>query len=82
MVTPSRPGWTRQTGDAFSNPTPEPLCGLFALCVNTKCAGIDLLKKCVDEVQSRLVVAPAAFHFTAIDKDGVRKIALYPEISQ
>lgn len=42
--------------------------------------GVDLLKKCVDEVQNRLVVAPAAFQLTAIDKDGVRRIALYPEI--
>ena len=57
-----------------------PRATLTAIVGCTRRTGVDLLKKCVDEVQSRLVVAPAAFQLTAIDKDGVRRIAMYPEI--
>lgn len=60
--------------------TPAPRATLTAIVGCPRRTGVDLLKKCVDEVQSRLVVAPAAFQLTAIDKDGVRRIAMYPEI--
>ena len=42
--------------------------------------GMELIKKCVDEVKTRLVVAPNAFQITKIDKDGVTKMGLYPAL--
>lgn len=38
-----------------------------------------LIKKCIDEVQKRLVVAPSAFQITKIDKQGVTALGMYPE---
>ncbi|EMD37159.1 20S proteasome subunit [Gelatoporia subvermispora B] len=38
--------------------------------------GIATLKKCIDEVAQRLVVAPGKYKVKVVDKDGVREIEL------
>lgn len=38
--------------------------------------GLDILKRCIDEVSKRLVVAPGKYKVKIVDKDGVREIEL------
>lgn len=38
--------------------------------------GLATLKRCIDEVSKRLVVAPSAYKVKVVDKDGVREVQL------
>jgi 20S proteasome subunit beta 4 len=38
--------------------------------------GLATLKRCIDEVSKRLVVAPSAYKVRIVDKDGVRELEL------
>lgn len=38
--------------------------------------GIATLKRCIDEVSKRLVVAPSNYKVRLVDKDGVREIEI------
>jgi len=38
--------------------------------------GLATLKRCIDEVAKRLVVAPGKYLVKVVDKDGVRKVEL------
>jgi 20S proteasome subunit beta 4 len=38
--------------------------------------GLSTLKRCIDEVAKRLVVAPGKYTVKVVDKDGVREIEL------
>lgn len=38
--------------------------------------GLATLKRCIDEVSKRLVVAPSNYKVRIVDKDGVREVEL------
>ena len=38
--------------------------------------GLATLRRCIDEVSKRLVVAPSAYKVKVVDKDGVREVQL------
>ena len=38
--------------------------------------GLATLKRCIDEVSKRLVVAPGKYKVKVVDKDGVREVEL------
>lgn len=38
--------------------------------------GLSVLKRCIDEVAKRLVVAPGKYMIKVVDKDGVREVEI------